>query len=184
MTNEESIAQRYAQAIFDLGLESGGGIHTLADEIGRFAAAFEASPELRAIAGNPLVTEQAREQVVIEVSDRLALSRLAKNALGLMTRRQRLPLVPMVATELGRLADERSGVARATVTSASPLSDGYCQRLQASLERITGKKVVLDRKVDPTLVAGVVTRIGDRVIDGSARARLAAIRSQLLSTSS
>jgi F-type H+-transporting ATPase subunit delta len=79
------------------------------------------------------------------------------------------------------LADEQAGVARATVISAEPLSDAYAQRLTQELETMTGKRVVLKRAQDPDLLAGVVIRIGDQVIDGSARARLYALKSQLLS---
>ena len=81
---------------------------------------------------------------------------------------------------LDRLSDEKAGVLRATVTSATALSDAYCDRLRGELEKRTGKKVVLDRAVDPSLLGGVITRIGDQVIDGSLKSRFATMRAALL----
>ena len=89
-------------------------------------------------------------------------------------------MLPALAVELARLSDVRAGVVRATVTSAAPLTEATRQKLQQQLEKRTGKKVLLEVKQDPSLIAGLVTRIGDLVIDGSARARLAELRSQLL----
>ena len=65
---------------------------------------------------------------------------------------------------------------RAEVTTAAPLGEAYYLRLQTKLEKMTGKRVVIDRRVDASLIAGVVTRIGDRVIDGSLRTRLQSLR--------
>ncbi len=89
--------------------------------------------------------------------------------------------LPAIAAELDRLSDEKAGIARATVISAERLSEAYEQRLTQELSSMTGKKVVLDVKQDPELLAGIIVRIGDQVIDGSAKARLAEVASQLLS---
>jgi F-type H+-transporting ATPase subunit delta len=88
--------------------------------------------------------------------------------------------LPYVARFLRELADARKGVVRAEVTTAAPLSEAYYGRLQAQLEKMTGKKVVVDRKTDPLLIAGVVTRIGDRILDGSLRTRLQSIKDSLM----
>ena len=78
------------------------------------------------------------------------------------------------------MSDLREGVLRAEVTTATRLSDAYYTRLQEQLEKMTGKRVVIDRREDPSLVAGVVTRIGDTVIDGSLRTRLQEMSHALL----
>ena len=84
----------------------------------------------------------------------------------------------MLAT-IEALADEREGKVRAEVVSAAPLSDPYFERLRSRLETITGRRVILDRRVDPTLITGLVARVGDRLYDGSARTRLAELREAL-----
>jgi F-type H+-transporting ATPase subunit delta len=181
MTNEEAIAQRYAQAIFELGVET-STLTSLIDQIRLVAEAYASSAELRTTASHPLLADQAREAVMRNIGEQLGLAPLALNTIALLTRRRRLFALPLIAAELSRMADERAGIVRATVTSAAPLSEAYYHRLQSALERSISKRVVLERKIDPSLLAGVVTRIGDRVLDGSAKARLAALRAQLLAS--
>ncbi len=69
---------------------------------------------------------------------------------------------------------------RAEVTSAGPLTEAYLNRLKSELEKATGKTVVITQKQDKSLIGGVITRIGDQVIDGSVRARLDGFRESLL----
>ena len=85
-----------------------------------------------------------------------------------------------IAKSLREEADRRAGVVRAVVSSAAPLSDVYVQKLTQALEARYQKKVVVQREVDPKLLAGVVTRIGDTIIDGSLRARLDELRTSLM----
>ena len=82
---------------------------------------------------------------------------------------------------MASLADEKAGVVRAVVTSAGPLPESFYERLMKELESATSRKVAIDRQQDPSLIAGVVTRIGDNTIDGSVKGRLAEIERQLSS---
>lgn len=177
--SQSAVAKRYAQAIFELGVDQ-ANVAALVGEVKRLAEAWDASGELRAALANPLVSEAARLAIVKDLCAALGLSPTARNAAGLLAQRRRLSILPDVADELARLSDERAGVVRATVTSAAPLSEATRQKLQQQLEKRTGKKVLLEVRQDPTLIAGLVARIGDLVIDGSARARLAELRTQLL----
>jgi F-type H+-transporting ATPase subunit delta len=93
-----------------------------------------------------------------------------------------MAILPALSRALRKLSDEHANLVRAQVTSAKALPDDYVRRLQGELEKMTGHKVLLERKVDPTLIAGVVTRVGDLVIDGSLRARLVDLKAQLLSS--
>jgi F-type H+-transporting ATPase subunit delta len=175
----ETLAERYARAIFDLGVESGNP-SALVEEFRRLAEVYGQSKELEQVMGSPVVPEQARLATMIELADRVGVSPLTKSALGVMTHRRRMFALPAIAAELNRLSDETSGIVRITVVSAERLPDSYRERLIEELASMTGKKVVLDQKLDPELLAGVVVRIGDRVIDGSARTRLSELRLQLL----
>jgi F-type H+-transporting ATPase subunit delta len=124
---------------------------------------------------------ETRETIVPELAQGLGAGASALKALRVITRRRRLRALPDIARHLRRLCDEDGNVVRAQVESAAPLSDGYLTRLKSELESATGKKVVLTHSVDPTLIGGVITRIGDRVLDGSLRYRLATIRESALS---
>ncbi len=173
-----NVARRYAKALVDLGLET-GTLEALSDEISRAAGAYEASVDLRQAMENPLVSYDQKKAILIELADKLMIGPVAKNTLLLLNDRRRLRILPGVAQLLREISDAKKGVLRAEVISAAPLSEGYYAKLHAQLEKMTGKKVVLDKKEDPALLAGVVTRIGDTVYDGSLLARLREMRNTL-----
>jgi F-type H+-transporting ATPase subunit delta len=174
-----AVASRYAKAIFELAVESGNP-DGLVDEISRAAEAYNASAELRGALDNPLVSYEAKKAILGDVAQALGLSVIAKHALFLLNDRRRLRALPDIAQRLREMIDLKKGVLRAEVVSAAPLGEGYLARLQQQLEKMTGKKVVLDKREDPSLIAGVVTRIGDTVYDGSLRARLNQLKHSLL----
>ena len=101
------------------------------------------------------------------------------NLLRLLRRKGRLALGPSIASYLRELLDERRGVARAEVRTAAAIDDGLRRRFAERLGELTGKRVEVEARVDADLIGGAVVRIGDRLIDGSARSRLRALREQL-----
>jgi F-type H+-transporting ATPase subunit delta len=92
----------------------------------------------------------------------------------------RIELAQQVRDEYQRLLDERRGIAQATVFTAVPLSDDERRAVAQRLQKLTGKEIVLDAQVDPDVLGGLVARIGDRLIDGSTRGRLLALRQSLV----
>jgi F-type H+-transporting ATPase subunit delta len=176
----ESVASRYAAALFELGNEQ-GNLSQLSDEIRRIAEAYSSSHDLRSVLDNPVVLESQRTAILREICERLSLSPSAKNVVGLLAERQRLATLPFIARALAQLTDEHMGVVRASVTSATKLDEGFYGRLQREMEAKTGRKVSLERAVDPTLLGGIVVRVGDRIIDGSLRTRLDGLQAQLVS---
>jgi F-type H+-transporting ATPase subunit delta len=168
---DATVAERYARAIFELALESGDAT-ALAKKFDAFAAVYLKAPELRNALENPQVQSAERDAILRAVAGRLGFGTLELNALRYIARRRRLRAVPEIAEGLGRLADERSGIVRATVTAAAPLPEAFYERLKRELESITGKSVSLERQEDKSLIAGVITRIGGRTLDGSLRGRL------------
>lgn len=175
-----TVARRYAKAILELGSE-GGNLDALVEELLNLSAAYEASAELRNALENPLVPFEAKKAILGQLAERLGLSATARHTVLLLNDRRRMRVLPGIAQLLKEMTDQRRGVVRAVVTTAVPLADGYYDRLRDRLEKMTGKKVVLDRREDPSLIGGVVARIGDTVIDGSLRARLQEMKSALLS---
>jgi F-type H+-transporting ATPase subunit delta len=177
--SHEAIARRWAHAIFDLGKEA-GKVESLTRDIKSFAEAYAQSAELSAVLDNPLVPDEAREAIVRDLAERLGLSSEASASLRLLTQKRRLATLPDLARQLARLADEDARVVRAEVVSAGPLTEAYLGRLRAELEKATGKKVLIAHKEDRSLIGGVITRVGDQVIDGSVRARLQSFKEALL----
>lgn len=173
------IAKRYATALLELGSES-GQLDALVDELQRAATAYEGSPELRAALADPLIAIKAKQAILGEVSDRLALGPSARNTLSLLLDRRRIRALPAIAQRLREMADDKRGIIRAEVLTAMPLPEEYFTQLQQQLERVTGRRVALDRKLDPSLICGVVARVGDTVYDGSLIARLRKMKETML----
>ncbi|HEU5074846.1 MAG TPA: ATP synthase F1 subunit delta, partial [Polyangiaceae bacterium] len=147
---EAAVAQRYARAIFELGIEE-HQLEALTKQVTAFANTYAANAELGTLLENPSVSGEQREAVLREVADRLGVHGLALNAIRLLARRRRLLVLPAIARQLVRLADEQTGVVRATVTSAVPLSADYVSNLEQALASMTKRRVVLEQKHDPSL---------------------------------
>jgi len=97
----------------------------------------------------------------------------------LLLRKKRLVLIAGIVHEFQAIVERAKGLERATVVSAVPLTEAERERLHSELERTTGKRIVLEPRLDPALVGGAYVRIGDRVIDRSVQGLLAAIARQL-----
>jgi F-type H+-transporting ATPase subunit delta len=176
---DPAVGERYGRAIFELAVEA-GQLKLVTDQLQSLAQAYSSSLELQSVLENPRVEASQREAILAEITQAMGLSQLVVNSVRLLAARRRLRALPDIARRLAGLADEKAGIVRATVTSAIPLSETYYQNLASELEKVTGKKILLERKQDPTLIAGVVTRLGDNTIDGSVRGHLAALERKLL----
>jgi F-type H+-transporting ATPase subunit delta len=179
VSRESMVAERYARAIFEIGVET-GKLAELSGQIASFALAYVSSADLRGILDNPLVVEEQRDALLDELAQKLGLGEIARNSVRLLARRRKLRALPDVARRLGSLSDQSEGILRARVTSARELPDSYFRELTQKLEKATGKKIVLERRQDPALIAGVVTQIGDNTIDGSLKGRLSDLERQLM----
>jgi F-type H+-transporting ATPase subunit delta len=179
--SQTTVSERYARAILELADEA-KQVPQVTEQIKAVADAYSESAELRSTTTNPAIESGSRDALLKDLGARLSLSPIAMNAVRLMARRGRLSALPQVAEMLARLADQKVGVIRATVTSAHPMPEEYYLRLTAELEKRTSRKILLERRQDPTLIGGVVTRIGDHTIDGSLKGRLAALQRQLLAS--
>jgi F-type H+-transporting ATPase subunit delta len=176
------VADRYARAIFELGVET-GQLAPITEQLRRFAQVYVGSAELRAVLDNPIIEQEKRDGVLADVAARVGLTGNALNLVKLLASRKKLRVITDVARRLDRLGDEQAGVVRATVTSARAMPDHFYQQLVSELEAATSREIVLERREDPTLIAGFVTRIGDNTIDGSVRGRLTEIERQLIGQS-
>lgn len=180
--SDATVADRYARAIFELGEES-GALAMLSEHVKRFSDEYSGSREMRLVFDDPVLDERQREELAGAFAARLNLSPLATNAIKLLARRRRVNVVREIAKRLMVLSDQRRNLLRVTVRSAKPLSDDYAARLGSTIQEATGRSVVLEKIVDPNLIAGVVTQIGDNTIDGTLRGRIENYEQRLLSAS-
>lgn len=174
-----AVARRYARAVVELGTET-GSLDSLVREISGVAQAYETSTELQDALENPLVAIEAKHAIVDDIASRAGASAMTKNLLRMLTDRRRMRALPRIVQLVTEMSDARKGVVHAEVVTAVQLGESFYERLKSQLERMTGQKIVLDRRVDATLVGGVSTRIGDTVIDGSLRASLSEMKTNLL----
>ncbi len=168
----KAYARRYAQAVFELALQSEklsewwADLDKIVSVVGDAAfAAFLESPKIHF---------ENKERLLLE---RLAtVSPLALNLVRLLITKTRLSMVNDIAFEYQRLLDVYHGVAQAEVITAIALSEEKNKEVTRYLEEITGKKVVLKPAVNPDLIGGMVVRIGGKLLDGSTHSKLAALK--------
>ncbi len=173
------VARRYARALFDAGVGQ-GVFEALEQELESLASLWAESPELRRAIENPVFSAAQKRAVVTKILPRVAPSRLVGRFALLLLDRGRFGVLPLIARGYRDMVDAQLGRVRATVTSARPLDAKTEAEIHRALERRTGKKVVMKTEVDPDLIGGVVARTGGLVLDGSLRAKLAAVEKRLL----
>ncbi|HEY1958036.1 MAG TPA: ATP synthase F1 subunit delta [Polyangiaceae bacterium] len=173
------VSRRYARALLELG-ESEGNLDALVADLAKVADLYTANGDLKIAVDNPIVALPVKQAILRELCDKLSLAKTAKSAVLLLGDRRRFPLLPEIVTMLREMADAKKGLVRAEVTTAVALSDGFYEKLVTTLENISKKRVVLDKKHDPALIGGVVLRIGDLVLDSSLKTRLDGLKHALL----
>jgi F-type H+-transporting ATPase subunit delta len=178
MARQSTAARRYAEAAFEIAVRD-GTVDAWRRELDE-AADVIADPAIAEALHNPAVPTAIREDALRKGLGS-ALSKPVLNLILFMVRRGRIEDLTRVAAEFRRLDDERKGLIHAVATSALPLEPSDVKALTARLEQMTGRKVELAVETDPSLLGGIVVRVGDRLIDGSVRGRLERLRSQLVS---
>ena len=170
-----SVARRYARAVLQIGQQN-QNYDALASEVDRLAATYDASADLRGMLENPAFTVAQRQAVLDEIVRRLGLSKTVSHLASLLLERGRVSQLPGIARNLRLLVDEQAGRVRAKVTSARPLDAATEARLASAIGKTTGRAVLLETKVDPALLGGIVTQVGDLVYDGSLATELQQLR--------
>ncbi|MFQ5967285.1 MAG: ATP synthase F1 subunit delta [Acidimicrobiia bacterium] len=167
----------YAQAIFGIA-RSEGQLEELEDELFQVARGIEGSTELRDTLSDRRIPVERRMGIIEELIAGKA-TRLTLALVEFLVAAERIRELPRIADEFVALAAAERQKAVAEVRSAVPLDTEMVDRLTEALGRATEKEVEVKIVVDPSIVGGVVARIGDTVIDGSIRSRLVGLRQAL-----
>jgi len=174
---DTTVAARYAKALY-IVTEKRGETEGALPELQNVAAAIAASTVAGKLLAAPLVLLADKRTVLAKGLEGKTLRSVAL-FIDLLLRKKRLNELPTIVAEFETLVERKQGVRRAQVVSAAPLTDAEIARLHQALERQTGGKVRLATEIDTRLLGGALVRIGDHVIDRSARTLLEAIRRQL-----
>jgi len=177
--SESPIARRYAKALVELCTETKNHA-VIGKQLESFAQTWASSEDLQALMKNPVVTLADKHEVLTRIFSRFLFAPTTRNFLLVLLENGRVADVEEITRAFATQMDELSNRTRATVTSAVPLERSDLARIQTALQRLTGKTVVLDARVDPSLIGGVVTEIGNIVLDGSVKTQLQSLREHLL----
>ena len=173
-----AIARRYAKALLLIGKED-GQTETYREELAGISGILDKERSLEQAITNPLYDAAGRKKVLETIIDKLGLSAVMRSFLMLLYDKRRFVHLANVNDFYQKLADELKGIARASLVSATELSSEVVEKIRSTLSDKTGKDIILEVEQDPSLIGGIVTRIGDLVLDGSIKTQLLNMRESL-----
>jgi F-type H+-transporting ATPase subunit delta len=166
-----SLAGRYATALFELARDQ-RQIEAVAGSLQTVRSTLADSNELRAVTTSPLIGRQDAARAIAATAAALHLDPVTTNFLGVVARNGRLRQLPEIIRLFNRLAADHRGETTAEVTTARPLDDEQVAALKANLRARAGREVTIDSRVDPSILGGIVVRLGSQMIDASIRTKL------------
>ncbi len=173
-----TIARRYAKALADLCAETKNHA-VIGKQVETFAATFASSVELQTVLRNPVVSLDDKRAILTKLFAKFLLAPTTRNFLLVLLDHGRIAEIEDIADAFREHLDATSSRVRATVVSSAPLERADQTRIQAALQRLTGKTVMLEAKVDPALLGGAQVHIGTLVLDASIRTHLDTLRDRL-----
>ncbi len=173
-----SVSRRYAKALMLIG-EEDGNADLYRAELDDIVGVFNSHVELEQAVVNPLFDKNDRRNVLKSILDRSDFSYIMKSFLILLFDKGRIGFLREICEFYKKLADELQGVVHATLVSATELSADATEKIRQGFAIKTGKDIILDVEQDPSLIGGIVTKIGDLVLDGSVKTQLFNMRESL-----
>ncbi len=173
------VSRRYAKALIDLATQEG-----IADQVeenfGRTVKTIVENRKLKNFFFNPVFNSEEKAKLLDMVIDEMQISGLLKRFLNLLLEKDRFPGIREIYKEYVHFSDQMQNRAEAEVTTALPLKEEDQKSLQTKLEALSGKRIYLKVKEDPTLIGGAVTRIGSVVYDGSIKSKMIKLKEQIV----
>ncbi len=171
-------ANRYAKALVEVlyPAKAEAGL----EQLRRFSVLLGEQRDARRMFENPTVSAERRKALMGKICGALGFDRPVQNFLDILIDRNRLSLLDEIIEAYQKLLDEKMGIVRAFVTAAHPLDAAQRGDIASKLERVTGKQIRMEVAIDPSLIGGVVARVGSTVYDGSVRQQLASFKNRLI----
>ena len=169
------VAGRYATALFQLALE-GNALEQVAADLDRFNEALDAFEDLARLVKSPVFTAEEQGRALAAILEQLKIEGLTRNFLLLVAKNRRLFATPDMIRAFRAMLARHRGEMSASVTAAAKLTDGQVTALKQALKAALGKEVMLEERVDPTLLGGLVVKVGSRMVDTSLRTRLNSLK--------
>jgi F-type H+-transporting ATPase subunit delta len=179
VTNKTA-SNRYARALLDVAIHEKADLEAIERDLATFAQLFTDHPGLAKVLLNPAVPVPRKRAAVADLLALVTPSPIVGKLIALLAERDRLVLIPdLLASYSDRLLDYRK-VVRAEVTTAVPLPEGHAETIEGRLAQLTGGRVLLSTRTDPSIIGGVVARIGSTVYDGSVTRQLEKMKQRLI----
>jgi F-type H+-transporting ATPase subunit delta len=175
------IALRYAHAFSSVVVSHGIDTVAAQRQLQDFNATFQGSRELREVLMNPAIAGEQKLRVLDAIAGKIGMMPQVRNFIAVIMDQQRLAELDEILAEYHAVASEQSGIAEAVITSARTLGDEDRAGLEANVAKLAGGRVRATYLEDPSLLGGVVVRIGSTVYDGSIRAQLQQLKQKLVS---
>ncbi len=172
------LAKRYAKAIFSIGQENKAA-EEYNEVLKGLSALFTTHPEVSDALTNPLYPMEVKEKVMSGMAASMEVDEVMGNFLRLLVQKKRAVLLPEIADSYQEMLDEAKNISHGVVISAIALNKTLQSSVQKVLEKLTGKKVELTTRVDPTIIGGIVAQVGDLVLDGSIKTQLAGLKDSI-----
>ncbi len=177
-----TVARRYSEALADVAIER-NLVEQIDSEVRSFVEMMGQNHELREVFASPVLSNDDKSRVLEALISRSNPGKMTANLLRTLLKHYRLHHLDAVYERFRQEINERRGILRADITTAGPVSEDQQTVLSRNIQEMTGKKVQLQFKSDPSLIGGVVTRIGSVVYDGSIRTQLETVKQRLKSGS-
>jgi F-type H+-transporting ATPase subunit delta len=172
-------ATRYARALLDVALKEQADLSAIEAQLSALAALFQNNEELRRVLASPAVPLPNKRAIVADIIRLADVNPILGKTVAMLAERDRLLIVPDVADVFSQRMLERRNIVRAVVTTAQPLAGDRLDAIQRGLTAATGRTVDLAARVDPSILGGMVARVGSTVFDASVTNHLQRIRQRL-----
>ena len=169
------VSGRYATALFELARDS-KSVDAVKADLERFSALLNESPDLARLVRSPVFTAETQGKALGAVLDKAGIGGITAKFLKVLTANRRLFVVNDVIRAFRALVAKFKGEATADVTVAEKLSSKNLDALKAALKSVSGKDVDLNVKIDPTIIGGLIVKLGSRMVDSSLRTKLNSIK--------
>jgi F-type H+-transporting ATPase subunit delta len=165
------LAGRYATALFELASES-KALDAVGSDLTRLSALIDGSTDLARLVRSPVFSREEQGKAIAAVLDRLGVDQLTKNFIGLLAQKRRLFALPGIVRDFKTLLANQRGQMSAEVVSAQPLKAEQRTALAGTLKDALKRDVRIAERVDPTLLGGLIVKVGSRQIDSSLKSKL------------
>ncbi len=176
--HETGLAGRYATALFELATER-KAVEGVSADMGAFRRAMDGTPDLARLVKSPVFSREDQAKALKPVLEKMGASALTIQFVLLLAFKRRLFALEGIIAGFERMLARSRGETEAEVTSARPLADGELNELKNTLKAKLGREPRLHTKVDPSLLGGLVVKVGSRMIDTSLRTKLSGIRAAI-----